>query len=395
MNTAPRSQFTAPRRQTLAGICLAIVLLVALFFASGVVLTTSFNHDENMYLSAARLLDHGTIYADFAYLQTPYVPYLYHFVMGVVDSEYVLLTGRMVKAVVASALLVVFFRLALGLSMDSWFALACLLILLENNIFRETIGLARNYNLPMLLVLLAGSIFVSLRPSSASRLVYAAAGLLVGLAIGSKLTYALVPIAFVLPILSEYGIGRRSLLPLASFSLGLAIGLAPATYLCLDAGIDRAFFNNVGYHNLNAIWRAESGYSRAMSFIGKLRDAKQTLWTLPTQSVFLLELLLLALIVIEKRSVFSVLKTRSVLWCVALVAVSILMFLVPTPVFLSYYFPLVIWSALLVATLYSQVSAEARTTARALAFACLFMLVLFRFPGDFRLAWAAIHPARW
>ncbi|MBU1704401.1 MAG: hypothetical protein KJ922_03475 [Nanoarchaeota archaeon] len=393
MNTTSGSQFTVTQRQTFSMICLGTVLIISLFFASSVVLTTRLSHDEHMYLSAARLLDRGTIYADFAYLQSPYMPFVYHFAMNIINSEYILLIGRIVKVVIVMALLLVFFRLTLYFSSDKWFSLACFLILLENNIFRHTIGYARNYDLPMLLVLLAGWKFVSLRSYATTKLSYAIAGLLVGLAIGSKLTYVIVPFAFIFPILIEYGIGRRSLPPIALFSLGLAIGLMPAIYLCLDAGIDGAFFNNIGFHNLNAIWYAES--DGTISFIDKLRHMKQALWTLPTQFIFLLELLVLALIVTEKHSIFSILKTRSVLWCATLVVVSIFIFLVPTPVWLAYYSPFVIWSTLLVATLYSQVSVQARTTVKILAFACVFMLLIFHFPDDFRLSWAAFHPANW
>lgn len=395
MKTSPGYEIRMPRSRTLAQVCVAAALLVVIFLAGSVILTRGLSHDEHMYLSAAKMLNRGTLYADFAYLQTPYMPFVYNFVISVIQSGSILLVARVTKVAVVVALLLVVFRLAAHLSSDRWFALACVFLLFENDIFRHTIGYARNYDLPMLFVLLAGWLILSSRSHPLTMLAHAGAGFLVGLAIGTKLTYALIPFAFVLLILVDYKINKRSVVLLASFSLGVGVALVPAILLSVDAGIDRAWFNNLGYHHFNTTWRVETGYEKAMSFIGKIKDAKRTLWTVPSQFLLLLGLFVSAVIITEKRSSGPLLKVGPFLWCIALFLVAILMVVVPTPVWKSYYSPLVIFSVLLVAALYSQLSTQNQRTARLLAFACVFMLLTFNFSSHIGLVRSAVRPAEW
>ena len=391
----PGCLITTPQRRTLARICIATVLLVVTIISSSVILTQHLSHDEHMYLSAAKMLSHGKPYVDFSYLQTPYMPFVYYLVMKATQSESILLVGRVTQVSIIIALILVIFRLASLLSSDMWFALACVLLLLQSDIFLDSIGYARNYDLPMLVVLVAGWLTFSMRSHPATSLIHAGSGFLVGLAIGTKLTYLLIPFAFGMLVLINFGISKRSLTHLASFSLGLGIALLPAILLALNAGIDRVWFNNLGYHSLNTTWRAQMGYTRTMSFFGKLSHAEQTLWTVPSQFLFALELFLLAVIVKEKRPIASILRAGSVLWCTALVTLSIPMLFIPTPIWKSYYLPLIIFSVLLIASLYSQISLQIQTVARLLAFVCVFLLIVPDLSGHARLAWSAIHPANW
>ena len=370
----PHTPKPPARRQAIVRICLSILLLLLLLVTSAVVLTKGLSHDEHMYLSAARLLDSGSIYTDFAYLQTPYMPYVYHFMINIFNSGYILATGRATKLIIVTALVLVFFQLASCLSSDRWFALTCLFIIVENNIFRHNLGLARNHVLPMLLVLIGVYSFVSSWSYSRTTITYTAIGILSGLAIGTKLTYALVPIAIALPVFIKYGVSKHSISLMIKFSFGLVLGLLPLIYLCINAGFDRVFFYNVGYHNLNYIVFAEAGNPSAMSFMGKLQNAKHTLFLLPNQFLLLLSLFIFFLIVMEKHRGFVILKSQPVICCGVLVFVSIAMFLIPAPVWPAYYFPFVICLALLTCALYSKLSAQSRKTAKN---ACLYK----RFPS--------------
>ncbi|MGE3512240.1 MAG: hypothetical protein AB7N65_25535, partial [Vicinamibacterales bacterium] len=84
-----------------------------------------------------------------------------------------------------------------------------------------------------------------------------------------------------------------------------------------------------------------------------------------------------------------------VICAAGLVVVSVFMFLLPTPVWTSYFSPFVIWSTLFLAALYARLPPETRGGARILAGVCVFLLLLFRMPGDLRLMHAALDPARW
>lgn len=370
------------------------VLLFAAFTSGAVVVTSPLDHDEHMYLAAAHLLDSGAMYADFAYFQTPYMPYVYRGALSLSGTDRVLAAARVIKLLIAVAIVFVLYRLSLRLSGDRWFGLACLLLLVWNDIFRDTLGHARNYDLPALLVLLGFWSFLSLPSTTRPGILCLVTGTLSGLAMGTKLTYGLVPLAFVGPIFIDRGVNRRSAALVSWFLLGAAIGLLPAMYLSLVAGLDRSWFNNVGYHQLNAAWRAETGFEVGMSFAGKLRFAKDLLWSAPTQ--YLAVLALFVGIGCARHSEGRLgIGGWPVICAVGLLIASVFMFLLPTPVWPSYFSPLVIWVTLLVAALYARLPCGARVEGRILAGVCVFLLLLFRMPGDLRLMYAALDPVRW
>jgi 4-amino-4-deoxy-L-arabinose transferase-like glycosyltransferase len=102
-------------------------------------------------------------------------------------------------------------------------------------------------------------------------------GVLVGLTVGTKLTFALVPLCLVLPILAVFGLSARGLNSLLRFIGGLVVSILPAIFICVRAGIDSTFFNNIGYHQLNAIWREQSGFDRAITLPEKFYFARRQL----------------------------------------------------------------------------------------------------------------------
>ena len=140
---------------------MAAVLAVTVLTLSSIILTGRLSHDEHMYLSAAHLLGEYSMYEDFAYFQTPYMPYVYHWASFLPGSDHVLTTARFVKILIVLLLLLGVFFTCSRLTRDRWIALACVLMLANNDIFRHAIPYATNLDMASLLTV--ASFWLALR----------------------------------------------------------------------------------------------------------------------------------------------------------------------------------------------------------------------------------------
>ena len=72
----------------------ALAFLTAVVLPVTLVLCVPLSHDEHMYVTAGMLLREHAVYADFAYLQAPYLPLLYAPVFGLTGGSHLLLCAR-------------------------------------------------------------------------------------------------------------------------------------------------------------------------------------------------------------------------------------------------------------------------------------------------------------
>ena len=79
----------------------ALAFLAAVVLPVTLLLCVPLSHDEHMYVAAGMLLGEHSLYADFAYLQAPYLPFLYALVFDLADQSYLLFCGRAVALVMA------------------------------------------------------------------------------------------------------------------------------------------------------------------------------------------------------------------------------------------------------------------------------------------------------
>lgn len=379
----------------------AVRLLAALSAACAIVvlaasiLTAPINHDEHMYLAAAELVFEAVIYEDFAYFQTPYMPYFYRLASEMSDSPARLLTARTTKILLATAILVVCFLLFRLSSRDGGFAFALVGVLFCNDIFRYTAGFARNYDGAMLFLLLAALYITWREPKSPGAPTYIVTGALLGLAIGTKLTFALTPLAFLLPILLRSGISTKSLKLASWLVLGVGIGLLPAAWVALKAGLSAAHFNNVEYHAITTAWRRETGFHATMTLADKLRNAKHQLSTVPNQLLAVVWLFSLASVAFRPKCRLETHRSWAFVGSALLVSIGVLLVLLPTPVWRSYFAPLVIFVCLNVASLYRVMQPSVRTSSKQVAFVALALLFAFHLPTDVRTLAASSDPATW
>lgn len=268
-------------------LCLVFLLLLA---AS---MEKELNHDEHMYVSAGVLLaDKLQVpYRDFPYLQMPNLVFIYAGLFALLEwSGYFLLEARLFSTVCATAGLGLVFLGVAGVLREisyGWrflFAAGSVVAIMANPIFRYTSGQAWNHDASVLLAL---SAFVAVHRAARRGWPVRwtlAAGVLLGLAVGTRLTFAFVAPVFLAAVFlypSAAGVKaawKERLRPLMLFGDGLMLGLAPSLVAFLMAP-GQFVFGNIEYHQVNALFWERVGYDRAMDLAGKL----DYVWAVVTQ----------------------------------------------------------------------------------------------------------------
>jgi hypothetical protein len=231
------------------------------------------NHDENMYVAAGALVAREGLapYLDYTYFQMPYLPYLYTLVFSV--SDHLLLSARIVSVFCSAGIATLIYwagwKAAHGRAVHVRLAVATVgvLLLIANPAFAYASGIAWNHDPAILAAILSFSLLAGTIRRTGAAAIFAS-GVLLGLAIGLRLTLAFALLPFFAFLLARPGVSdgdRRA----GIFALGLTVALLPALLLfALDP--DRFLFSNLGYHAMNEhFWRA-TGHTQSMDIPGRL-----------------------------------------------------------------------------------------------------------------------------
>ena len=269
---------------------LASVYIAALFAGLALLLFQAnmlkgLNHDEHMYVAAGALLSREGLlpYRDFPYFQMPNLPFVYAGLFS--TTSYLLLAARLFSTLCALALCGVLFGAAWrafrtrALVARLLAGTGAVMLLVSNQTFVYASGLAWNHDLAALLGVLAFILFMRGARLISWRWV-TGAGVMLGLALGTRLTMGamFVPLFIILlamPGVSGAGARGRTLLHerlrlLAALLGGTALALAPSIVL-FALSPDRFLFSNIGYHALNEEYQIKAGYTRAVDAGGKLQ----------------------------------------------------------------------------------------------------------------------------
>ena len=244
---------------TLASIC---VPLMALLFAF--VMGRALDHNEHMYLTAGHLGRDASMYADFAFLQMPYLPALYSYWFAVTDASHLLMWGRLLTFLCAMGSALLVFHHARSISKSGLVALGALFVMFMNKNVQAVFDESSNYALSMFMSILAFHCMI-LGIGRAGTCMrggwFFTAGIAMAGAIGTKLTYAPLVIPFCCVALlypAALAPGRRAARTLLPFIVGLVLGLFPA-FLYFAESPHSFVYSNVGYHLENARWSSEVG----------------------------------------------------------------------------------------------------------------------------------------
>ncbi len=248
-----------------AAVGIAALLLFALSMRRGL------NHDEHQFVAGAALLAREGLlpYRDFAWFHMPTLLFLYAALFRL--SDQLLLTARALSvagAAASGALLLgvalraprsappASARAAVSPALRLGIGALVLLLLITSAAYLHAAGRAWNHDLPIALALAATLALVRApgQREMGRALVWSAlAGLLLGLAVGIRLTFAPLALPFAIAPWLWPGGTRRRLAVVAALGGGMLVGLAPTLYSLLLAP-DAFFFGNLRYAQLNTLY---------------------------------------------------------------------------------------------------------------------------------------------
>lgn len=258
-------------------------LLVGAFFflvfllLFGLNMQRGLDHDEHMYVAAGKLLADRSLlpYRDYHYLHLPNLTFAYAFLF--LFTDHLLLAGRTFSVLCALGTLGVIFAVAFGLFRGQRYwvrfliAAGSVVLIAMNPVFIFTSGRAWNHDPSVLLALLA---FVLLAGGARRRRpgpwVFLS-GLCLGLAVGTRASFALGIVPFLALVWLHPHLARRGrqVPMLLAFGGGVGVSLLPAFFLWTLAP-GRFWFDNVGFQHFNTLYRQAVAHQRAMTALGKL-----------------------------------------------------------------------------------------------------------------------------
>ncbi|MFH1879122.1 MAG: phospholipid carrier-dependent glycosyltransferase [Candidatus Omnitrophota bacterium] len=260
--------------------CHICTLAVLIFMSIGVfafIMNAPLSHDEHMYITAGRLAEAQVIYRDFAYLQMPYLPFIYAAFFKLTGTGYYLLAGRVLSSIFMFFSVLFIYLISYRVSRSLFVSLCMAALMVFNKIIIQTMGYSWNNIMPIAFTVAAFYVFML---SCTEKKIKSAwiflSGILLSAAVGVKLFYAAVLPPFVVTSLiypRSFNPGirfKKCFLPLAA---GILTGFLPVFYLMLK-DMPAFMFDNVGYHNLTAVWKGVAEYSLSEVVIGKFRYAK-------------------------------------------------------------------------------------------------------------------------
>ncbi len=331
--------------------------LILLFFSALFLLLLSANvqknldHDEHQFVAGGVLLsgEFKLPYVDYAYFHMPNMTFLYAGLFSVTD--HLLLSARIFSTICAWLTLVLVSYLAFGmfrrlrLPLRLLVAAGSVALLVTNPLFIYTSGKSWNHDLSVLLALLAFVCHVKGARGEHGRRWAFLSGLFVGLATGTRLSFAPVILPFLGAFLLYPDRTRHQkwfVLPLL-FGLGVLLGLLPSLILFIMA--PRQFlFGNLEYARYNTLYRQEVGFvagdvsSVAMTFGGKLKYLARYVVSTPGTLLLLLAFLFFALSLNAARIWRKPSRAFEMALVLALIPFLLLGSFAPTPAFFQYFY---------------------------------------------------------
>jgi hypothetical protein len=252
-----------------------IAALAAAPFVLALSMSKGLSHDEHQHIAAGALLAREGLlpYEDFPHFHTPYLAFIYAAIFRMTD--HLLLGARLFSSACAIALVAAVGTVAYGRFRARGARVAALaggtavFLAVSAETFTQTTGRAWNQEPAALCALLAFLLQAWALPR-ASRAGVFGAGLLVGLAVGLRITYAPLGAPFILSLLMANGSAARRWAMFVALGAGAAAGLSGVVWLWARAP-EAAFFGNFEFANLNVIYRMDTGEPRTMTLPKKLR----------------------------------------------------------------------------------------------------------------------------
>lgn len=320
-----------PRRDRLAWGLWAGLWSMALILA----LSATVNHDESQYVAAAALTLHARPFVDFLYLQTPLQPYVFAPLVAM-SPGWSFLALRLATAALGVALLWTTYVAARWAGGSPRAARRATLLLAACQPFLFAATHVRNDALP---AALAGAAMLAMLQALRSRAhalpCMAAAGLALGLAASTKISYAVVaagPVAFLLLAPAARHEGARRWAWLCALAAGGLAGALPSLAAWLAA--PEAFRYGVFEYGATApfLWYTAHGHGARLGLGVKMLESLEILALGPS---------LLALLLIARDRVRRHQPARPAAALLEwLILAGLVAALLPTPTWRQYFLPM-------------------------------------------------------
>lgn len=233
------------------------------------------SHDEHMYIASGKLLaDQSLIpYKDFPHFQMPNLVFAYAAIFKYTD--YLLFSARFFSIICSCLSLALVFYIVFNLfhEHNGYFrfliAAGSVLLIMTNPFFTYTSGRAWNHDLSLLFTLLAFFFHCRGFTNNKDKQHLFFSGIFLGLAIGTRLTFAI----FIIPFLGTVFFYKKeqNVLPklFLFFVLGVIVAMLPSIIM-FSLSPKKFIFDNIGYHKLNTMYFQEIGYTETSTFAKKL-----------------------------------------------------------------------------------------------------------------------------
>lgn len=326
--------------------CLLVFFAVCILvfpIVLGLGMTHDMSQDEHQHIAAGALVGREGLLPcrDFPHFHTPYLPFVYALLFRA--SDHLLTVARLFSVLCATAILGAIGAVAWNLFRSrgrrfaSLMAAGGVLLALMTQLFSATSGHAWNHEPALLLTVAAFLAHVAgLRSGRGWWL--AASGVLLGLAIGTRITCA--------PLIAPFGLALFFHAPpprwhwgrIGAFSGGLLLGLAGVIWFFV-ALPEQALFANFGFAKTNIAYRLSTGEPRTMTVATKLRFFFKVI-VRPDAALFVAGLFPLVAALLANRG--SGRRLRFELRLILLLLPFVFMGgFAPSPLFDQYFYPLV------------------------------------------------------
>lgn len=271
LNTSLSSQALGKTTCFIATLFLFALIALVLFSQA---VNANVSHDEYQFIAGAQILRKSGLlpYIDYPFLHMPYMPVFYATVLWLGTNDF--LTTRLLNEFsVFLSVFAVFLLVTSRFKAPNRFLLFLVgglsaFLFVTNPSLYVMDGRALNHGLPTLFAL--GAFFLYLYAPIKRSLALFLCGILVGLATGTRLSYAVLVIPFILAIWLDPTVHRKDWTGLLmAFGAGIFLAVLPILVLFVIA--PKPFiYGNFHYIALNTVYRRNFEHSHGMTLLGKL-----------------------------------------------------------------------------------------------------------------------------
>ncbi len=320
-----------------------VAVLTLLFLSLGIgCLARSLNHDEAQFLASGALLARERMlpYLDYPYFHLPNLVFVYAALFS--TNDFLLLTARSFNLACAWLLLLLVYVITASafrfLGEKRWVvASAATLLLALNPLFRFTVGRAWNHDLPVLASVAALAAFLQSAQSDRPRRWIVAAGFLLEIAAGTRLTFMPLVVPFLLLLFMRDRAKPGGLRSVIIFLAAYSVALLPAIAL-FAAAPSTFFFDNVSYNGPINLRFRQSTAPAEIAFSYKLLFPIRLLVRSPGNLLLVLFFAVFGCWLPWRHGWRNYLRDRTSLSILVLVPFILLGAVIPSPSYRQYYY---------------------------------------------------------